>query len=104
MALEVEATHENRVFKPAGPVPLNDQERAPARTYPQAAQARQFASLVPLPDQPEAVNQPPGSKEPALGQPTILPTSLLALRCSLNANAMGSLPTVGTIDVPNVGS
>jgi predicted DNA-binding antitoxin AbrB/MazE fold protein len=55
MALDVEATYEDGVLKPDKPLPLGEHQRVTVRIQTQAGQIRQSAGLIPLPDQPEAV-------------------------------------------------
>ena len=46
MALEVEAVYENGVLKPAGPLPLKENERVTVSINKSASRIRQSAGLI----------------------------------------------------------
>jgi predicted DNA-binding antitoxin AbrB/MazE fold protein len=56
MSLEVEATYENGVLKPDKPLPLGEHERVTVRVETQAGRIRESAGMIPMPDQPGAID------------------------------------------------
>ncbi len=46
MAITVEATYENGVLKPVGPLPLKEHDKVRITIHPQVSRARQTAGLM----------------------------------------------------------
>jgi predicted DNA-binding antitoxin AbrB/MazE fold protein len=56
MTLDVEVTYAKGVLKPDKSLPLGEHERVTVRIQTQIGRIAQSAGLIPLPDQPEAVD------------------------------------------------